>query len=715
MRGNIWGCDGFVTQAFPLPRLRQELRVDPGAPLPSGAPGFILFDPLRHLFFQIGALEQRVVAHWQRGEANAVRDALVAEGEEPEAVEDAIVAFHDFATTNSLTRDAAVPLLAAREKAARRDWWRWLLDHYLFIRVPLVRPARFLEATLPQARKIWSRPGITILALFALVGLFLVTRQWDAFTGSFAGLLSAEGLFAYAGALVVVKICHELGHAYTATRHGVRVPAMGVSFLVMVPVLYTDTSGAWRLRSRRQRMAIDAAGILAELSVASVAIFLWSFLPDGPLRTGAFILATMSLATSLLVNASPFMRFDGYYILSDLIGVPNLASRAFAVARWRLREVLFALGEPIPEALPTAHVRMLTAYACITIVYRTTLYVGITLLVYHSFFKALGLALFAVEVSVFLARPVFAELREWRLRAAPIRASRRAKIVAIIAAVGVVALFLPIDRSISLPAVLTPIADKPLGLGEPARVDRVLVANGATVVAGQPLLILSSPDLTLGAAQSRLRIAQFQSQLERGAADRQDLAATTVLQRDLLAEQDRLAGLQRRIDALTLRAGVAGRIVDLPDGLRAGSWVSGRVPLLRVVSPDRYDVAAFAPETDAWRIEDGVVGRFVPATAAGGTWHVRLDEVGASAIRTLDQPMLATKNGGPIATAPAAKDELTPERATIALHLVAEQRDGTILPQPIAGRVNLPARGQSMAARIARQIGVVLTRETSLQ
>ncbi len=704
-----------MTQAFPLPQLRQELRVDPGAPLPSGAPGFILFDPLRNLFFQIGALEQRVVAHWRQGEAHAVRDALIAEGEEPEAVEDAIVAFHEFATSNSLTRDAAVPVLAARERAARRDWWRWLLDHYLFIRVPLVRPARFLDATLPYARRIWSRPGVAILAALALVGLFLVTRQWDAFTASFAGLLSAEGLFAYACALLVVKTCHELGHAYTATRYGVRVPAMGVSFLVMVPVLYTDTSGAWRLRSRRQRMAIDAAGILAELSVAAVAIFLWSFLPDGPVRTAAFILATTSLATSLLVNASPFMRFDGYYILSDLIGVPNLASRAFAVARWRLRELLFALREPMPEPLPTAHVRMLTAYACVTIVYRATLYVGIALLVYHSFFKALGLALFAVEVSVFLARPVIAELREWRMRAVSIRASKRARIVAALGAIAVTLLFLPIDRSIGLPAVLTPVADTPLGLGDPARVERVLVANGAAVVAGQPLVILSSPDLVLGAAQSRLRIAQFESQLDRGVADRQDLADTSVLQRDLSAEQDRLAGLERRTSALTLHAGTAGRVVDLPDGLRPGSWVSGRTPLLRVVSPGRYDVVAFAPEAEAWRIMPGAIGRFVPAAAAGTAWQVRLDEIGASAIRTLDQPMLAAKNGGPIATAPATKDDLTPDHATIALHLVAEQRDAAVLPQPIAGRVILPARGQSIAARIARQIGVVLTRETSLQ
>jgi len=92
-----------MTDTFPLPPLRQELRLEPGTPLPSGAPGYVLFDPLRHLFFQLGALEQRVLAHWRACEAHAVREALVAEGEDAQDAEDAIVAVHDFALANALT------------------------------------------------------------------------------------------------------------------------------------------------------------------------------------------------------------------------------------------------------------------------------------------------------------------------------------------------------------------------------------------------------------------------------------------------------------------------------------------------------------------------------------------------------------------------------------------------------------------------------------
>ena len=711
-----------MAAAFALPALRQELRIDPGAPLPSGAPGYILFDPLRHLFFQIGALEQRVAACWSRGEAGAVRAALLAEGTDPADADNAIAAFHDFALANGLTQRPpgdAVTTLAARDAAARRDWWRWLLDHYLFVRVPLVRPAAFLARTLPWARRIWSGGGIALLAAMALAGLWLAGRQWDAFTGSFAGLLTAQGLVAYAGALFVVKIFHELGHAWVATRYGAAVPTMGVSFLVMVPVLYTDTSAAWRLTSRRQRMTIDAAGLLAEFSVAAMALFLWSFLPDGAIRTGAFVLATTSLATSLLVNASPFMRFDGYYILSDLLGVPNLAPRSFALLRWRLREVLFALGEPPPEALPAPLARAMLGYAGVTLIYRTVLYVGIALLVYHSFFKALGLVLFAVEISVFLARPLLAELREWRGRQAAILASPRTRRVAGVAALAIAACFLPLDRSVSIPAVLTPIADAPIATGDPARIDRVLVANGATVRAGQPLILLSSPELALGTARATLRIAQLQGRIARGVADRDDLAGATVFQRDLAAERDRLAGYARRQAALTVRAARAGRVVDLASDLAPGRWTDGRTPLLRIVTPGRSDVQAYLPEDESWRITAGAEGRFVPDDAGTAAWAVRLDEIGASAIETLAHPMLAAVHGGPIATSDRADradrgGAFTPRRALIALRLIAEQRADPGFVVPVSGRVTLPARGDSLAARIARAIGRVLARDASL-
>ena len=252
-----------------------------------------------------------------------------------------------------------------------------------------------------------------------------MTRQWDLFTASFLHFFSIEGAFTYGAALAAVKVLHELGHGYMAARFGCRVPSMGVIFLVMFPVLYTDVTDAWRLQSRRQRLLIDAAGIIVELAVACVATFLWAFLPDGPARSVCFRAGDDKLGDELLINLNPLMRFDGYYIMSDMIRIDNLAPRAFDLGRWRVREILFGLGQPCPEALPRRMVTVLIFYAWATWIYRLILFTGIALMVYHLVFKALGLVLFLVEIICFIVLPVMREMGHWWRIAPPIRRNAR--------------------------------------------------------------------------------------------------------------------------------------------------------------------------------------------------------------------------------------------------------------------------------------------------
>ena len=140
----------------------------------------------------------------------------------------------------------------------------------------------------------------------------------------------------------------------------------------------------------------------------------------------AFLLATTTWVSTVLINASPFMRFDGYFLLSDFLQMPNLHARAFALARWDLRERLFALGEPAPEHFPAAR-RGLILFAWATWIYRLVLFLGIAALVYHFFIKALGIFLFLVEIVWFIARPLWSEIGAWRQRGAAIGGSRRAR------------------------------------------------------------------------------------------------------------------------------------------------------------------------------------------------------------------------------------------------------------------------------------------------
>jgi putative peptide zinc metalloprotease protein len=704
-----------VSPPLALPMLRQELRIERGAPQVGGAPSWTLFDPVRHMFFQLGRIEFSILSRWANGRMHEAAAGLRADGLDRMEADAAITRVVDFSLANQLTvgpladNVGSFARIRSREK---RDWWRWLVDHYLFFRVPLVRPAAFLERSLPRVAPLWSPLALWFFAALAAVGLLLVSRQWDAFLASFPYFFSWEGLVAYGLGLSAVKVAHELGHAYTATRFGCRVPSMGVSFLVMMPVLYTDTTGAWRLVSRRKRLMIDCAGVGAELMIASVATFLWTMLPEGTLRSVAFVLATTSWVMSLAINLNPFMRFDGYYVLSDMLGVPNLQPRSFALGRWRLRELLFDVGEPAPEQLPQRMRRIMVAYAWATWVYRLLLFIGIALLVYHLFFKLLGVILFVVEMVVFVARPIVAELREWHARRERISASKRGRWL-FYGFAGLILLgFLPLDRHVSAPAVMGPIGAAPIVAGEPARVVRVLVRDGQSVKAGTPLIELAAPEIEADAARSRLRILNLEMQLGRSGADAEDMSARAVLERELAVEHDALAGFDRRRSRLVLRAPIGGVVTDIDRGISPGRWLGGAETIARVVTPRDYDVRAFVSANDVDRIEPGALARFVPDDPVLASRIAKLKEASASAIQYMDQPMLASTQGGPVAVNEDESKSLRPREALYRLRFIATPGAGAL--RPVRGTVVIDANRRSYFGAIFGKVVKEMRAEASL-
>lgn len=698
-----------------LPGLRQELRIDRGEPQRTGAPSWTVFDPVGHKYYQLGRIEFLILSHWAEGTLDNLKLSLKSEGLSEEEGE---AAFNDvirFAMQHNLVlhpADDTVATFTAQRNNMKRTWWRWMVENYLFVRIPLVKPSGFLARTLHRVEFFYSPGTAVFFTLLALSGLILVARQWDSFVASFLYFFNPEGLIAYGIGFVCVKVLHELGHAYTATRYGCRVPAMGVAFLVMMPVLYTDTTGAWRLRSRRKRLMVDCAGMITELMVASVATIAWVFLPDGALRSVAFVLATTSWAMSLLVNINPFMRFDGYYVLADTTNMPNLQPRAFALAKWKLREWFFALGDPPPEPLPHRNVRWMVVYAYLTWIYRLILFIGIALLVYHMFFKALGIILFVVEIGVFIARPIVLELREWFGMRDRISQSSRARKIGVVCLALIVLAFLPIDRQVDAPAVLDGRVNQPLVAGDPAIVEAILVDNGDEVTRGQPLIRLQAPNIEQEIAAARLELTQILRQEGRATSDDEDRANLQVLGRERAAAEARIAGLEAQSDGLILSAPIDGRVVDIPPQLRSGVWVAAQDELARIVTPSDLNVQAFVREAEIWRIESGARGRFVPDDAARRSVKVEVSEVTSVASETLDQPILASTQGGPIAVQDGGgqnEGELRPREPIFRIGLsVATTANEAIVQKNTTGRVIIDAKATSPALRFINHVISVL-------
>lgn len=632
-----------------LPALRQDLKLLPGAHDEDGAPRWLLHDRARNSYFTLTLDALALIRHWQPGCTLDEMVAYLAErglNHEPDDVR----ALIDFLIANHLVlarSPAASNYFAQRQRDGRQGFLRWLVHNYLFVRIPLLRPDPWLARLAPRLAWLFSPTAHRLVLLLGLLGGWLVLRQWDEFSATFLYFFSLEGIALYGLTLVVVKSAHEMGHALVSQRLGCRVASMGVAFLVMFPVLYTDTTDAWKLPRRRDRLRIVTAGVRTELYLALLATFFWGILPDGGLRSAAFFVATTSWITSLLVNISPFLRFDGYYAFSDLLGVENLQQRAFALGRWRMRRWLWGIDDPLPEPMPRPRARLLTAYAWATWLYRFFLFLGIALLVYHFFFKVLGIVLFIVEILWFIVMPIFRELKVWRERHAdfhwtPLRlATWSVPLALLLWAV------LPLSVDVQVPAVLKAQSQQ-LFATESAQVVAVRVRVGDRVQAGDVLLELSSPELQLQLGQRQEELQLIKLKLSRQSASVEEKAEQAVNRERLQQLHKQLSGLQQRQAALSVRAPFAGQVVAR-EQLSPGQWIGQEQPLLSLVAPSTQVIEGLVHERDLNLLATGQDAVFIAQSGEQAARQASLSRIDISAIALLPYPELGSEAGGPIA------------------------------------------------------------------
>lgn len=696
-----------------LPPLREELNLLRGPRAADGSPTWVLHDPVAQRFFRIGWLEFEVLSRWRLG----TPDAIVARVNDatPLAIEAANVEqVMRFLATHSLLQvrgQQAIEHLLERRARGRQGPLGWLLKNYLFVRIPVVRPDRFLEAAMPWVSWLWSPAFLAVLVLVTLTGLFLVQRQWDAFLATFPQAFTFDGMLIVGAALIVAKVLHEMGHGFMLKRFGCHVPSMGVALLVLWPVLYTDASDAWRLTSRRQRLTIGAAGIAVELALAAFAALAWSFMDDGPARTAVFLLATTTWIVTLFVNLNPFMRFDGYYLASDFFGIPNLQDRAFALGRWRLREWLFGFGDPAPEIFPKARERALILYAWGTWIYRFFLFLGIALLVYHLFFKALGIFLMVVEVAWFIARPIWNEFKAWGERRADIGLNRRSLRTLLLLAGGLALLFVPWQGKISAPGMLRAAQHVQLFVPQPGQIARLSAGPGALVKAGEPLVELRSPDLEHAISQGQRRIDALNWQLEFRGVSLALAERSQVLWRELETERTEQSGRLLERERLTVVSPIDGVFADVAPSLAAGEWLAKDERIGVVMVPDTARLEAWLAEADTDAVRIGDTARFYPDDVSQAPFDVIVESVETASTRQLPEPYLASTHGGPIAVRQTRQGELMPETPVYRIGLrPVDAREAPA--QVVLGTVRIDGERRSLAARAFRAAMAVLVRES---
>ncbi len=561
-------------------------------------------------------------------------------------------------------------------------------DSLLAWRVPLGSPQRWLDALAPLGRLLFSRAGAMVFGLLMLLGALATLRQ-AGLVADFAGrwLQTPHVMLMTWIAFPVLKLLHETAHGLAVCRFGGRVPQWGITLMVFTPVPYVDASAADAFASRGQRFVVSAAGAMIELGIAAIAIAASTLLQPGPLRDLLLVVFVLAALTSLLINANPLLRFDGYHALCDALQLPNLGSRS---ARHWQRIAGRALGLPADPALQPARGELVwwRLYAPASLVCRLVLAVGIVGWIGAQHYWA-GVAVGALFAWYLGGAPALRALRFLCGLNLDAEHARRGRARSALAVAALLALLLAVpvpDATLARGVVWLP-DDAMVRTQAPGFVDEVLARDGQAVQAGEPIVQLSNPSLEAEALEAQARLAALQVELHQAYAE--DPAKAQRVGQDIEAAEAARARVEDKRRQLVVRAAAAGvlnlpRAQDLP-----GRFVSqGTVVGTLVRNTDTAAAAAprgipaDAPPAATWHVRvaleaeqatdvDSRASRIeVDLASPGATGLVAtLARDARAATRELPSAALGDRYGGPIVTDPSDPRGRTAARDVVLLSL----------------------------------------------
>jgi putative peptide zinc metalloprotease protein len=572
-----------------------------------GSPWYVLHERIKNGFFRVPPAGWAFIARL-RPEASVDevwREAIEAAPTETPGQEEVFQLLVALSAGNMLYVEGAADerKLLERAEARARKPISARISELLFMRIPLLDPEPMLRRLEPLIRVLFSPPAAVLALLFLGWGFAEFLLHSARAVEQTRGILQPQNLPLLFIAVFMAKALHEFGHAAMSRRFGAEVRTTGVMLLMFTPLPYVDVTASWGLRSRWQRAAIGAGGMLMDLLVAAAATLVWVRSPAGELSALCHNLMFTTAAYTLLFNLNPLMRFDGYYILSDLVGVPNLYEQARGAAGRRFRALVLrqARDEKDAEHAPGTE-WALAAFFIASNGYRLMVMGGIVLFIADAYF-GLGLVVAAALAFTSFLRPLgqqLGRLRDPFFRARHGRPLRRGVAAAVVLVLALLLVPLPDNRVLN--GVAEAVAQAPLFTDVAGIIQQVHVRSGSWVEPGTALVTMANPELEAELAGVAAQVARAQLQaskaLEGGAVD---LAPLRERLRTLAVMQ---ATLEGQLARLAVVAGQAGVWVAPDIATKRGSWVGRGVELGRLVD-DRAHLFRGVIRQDAGAILSG--------------------------------------------------------------------------------------------------------------
>lgn len=488
------------------------------------------------------------------------------------------------------------------QKRVRREIGGYLMN-FLFARIPLIDPQNILKAWVGVFGWLFGPIGILLWFCVIGAGAYSLISNFDVF---WAGadpqtLLDTENLFLLYACFTVIKVIHEFGHGfccvYFGKKSGIDTPVhtMGIMLLLFMPVPYVDASSSWLLRSKWQRAFVGAAGMYVELAVASIAAVIWAYFSgNNPLVNSlAYNVVLIASVSTLLFNGNPLLRFDGYYILGDLLEIANLAQRSRQYFFYLIRRYAYGVKRIPSPAHGSSERVWLACYAVAAMIYRVFICVGILLYVANIFFF-IGVLMAVAALVQWVVTPIFKATKYLLTNPELARVRPRALIVTLVF-LGVLFGFLggvPMPDRGRAEGVVEPVNVTAVHMPVDGFVRRILTTGSQVSPTGAPVLVAENIELETEYTQLKARLVA--AKLRREEALGVDPAQMMAITEQINALDSRMDRINADRQALTMHADFEGvwvsqdaermRGVYLKRGQAIGLLADTRDLIIRVVT-----------------------------------------------------------------------------------------------------------------------------------
>ena len=695
--------------------LRNGIELYPGTKASEGLPTYVLHDKWRNKFVNVGWLEFEIIKRWNLKDPQAIANAvceqttLYAETKDVEALAD-FLKKQELTINSSDSREIMNrgSELIEKKKKARIKWNPMA---YLMFRIPLVRPDKFLESTMWMIRPFMTMKALYINLTLLLLGIMLVLQQWHTFLAYVDRALSLDGAIYLFFALAVSKSFHEFGHAFTCKRFGLKVANMGLMWMMIFPFFYTDTTESWKLESRKKRIAIGSAGVLAEMQLAVIATLLWTVLPDSALRYACFYLATAAWIATLAINLSPFLRWDGYWVLSDIVGIQNMRDRANKITAWWFGRIIMGFDDPNPVILPERKVRFCVVFSILAWFYRIGIFIAIAALIFTRLPKILGIYAVITMIVAMVVKPILGAFWGYFKRRDELRWNRYSITSFSVIGFVLLLLFIPWKSTIEVPGVIAPRLHNEVYPGVQGRVIEIPKV-GTQVKKGEYLFRMENPDLQYEQQVQKNNVEYYSTALERIGS--RALLEFRALERERLnIANSEYVSVSRNVSRLKGRAPYDGVVTWVNEVAEQGGYVNTNKPLLTFIDPSSNQIYGYIGEYDLQRLNREGPVRFYPENPYFDTVDGHIIELDTANAAVLDYEILAAQNEGPI---PVETDQqtgkLSPRDPIYLIQMSIDEgeiKDHSIL---VRGRVVLEGERKSFASRFFDSLVGTIIRES---